>query len=149
MFKLQITLDRRNARQKLNYCLLSDPPNFSLQSTFKHITNCIFLEAFSCSLRNPSEDDLPILRTREGNSMYYTSQCGGSMTFWCGSGSGSADPCLWLIDPDPDSDSDPAIVIIDLQDANKKLILIKFFCILLFEGTFTSFFKDRKVKKKS
>ncbi len=24
------------------------------------------------------------------------------MTFWCGSGSGSADPCLWLMDPDPD-----------------------------------------------
>ncbi len=25
----------------------------------------------------------------------------GSMTFWCGSGSRSADPCLWLMDPDP------------------------------------------------
>ncbi len=23
-----------------------------------------------------------------------STQCGGSMTFWCGSGSGSADPCL-------------------------------------------------------
>jgi hypothetical protein len=28
-------------------------------------------------------------------------QCSGSMTFWSGSGSGSADPCLWLMDPDP------------------------------------------------
>jgi hypothetical protein len=27
-------------------------------------------------------------------------QCSGSMTFWCGSG--SADPCLWQMDPDPD-----------------------------------------------
>ncbi len=27
-------------------------------------------------------------------------QCSGSMTFWCGSG--SADPCLWLMDPDQD-----------------------------------------------
>ncbi len=27
------------------------------------------------------------------------------MTFWCGSGSGSADPCLWLMDPDPVSGS--------------------------------------------
>ncbi len=26
----------------------------------------------------------------------------GSMTFWYGSGSGSADPCLWLMDPNPD-----------------------------------------------
>jgi len=29
-------------------------------------------------------------------------QCCGSMTFWCGSGPGSADPCLWLTDPDAD-----------------------------------------------
>jgi hypothetical protein len=43
-------------------------------------------------------------------------QCSGSMTFWCGSG--SADLCLWIMDPDPD----PAIFVIDLQDANKKLI---------------------------
>jgi hypothetical protein len=34
MFKLQITFDRHNARQKLNYCLLPDPPLFSLPSTF-------------------------------------------------------------------------------------------------------------------
>jgi hypothetical protein len=41
---------------------------------------------------------------------------------------------------DPDADPDPAVFVIDLQDANKKLILFKeFFCLLLFEGTFTSF----------
>jgi hypothetical protein len=57
------------------------------------------------------------------------------MTFWCGS--------------NPDSDLDPAIFVIDLQDANKKLIKKKFFCLLLFEGTFTSFFKDKKIQKKS
>ncbi len=39
------------------------------------------------------------------------------------------DPCLWLLDPDP------AIFVIDLQDANKKLI--KKIGFLLFEGTFT------------
>ncbi len=72
-------------------------------------------------------------------------QCSGCMTFWCGSGSGSADPCLWLMDPDPDSD--PAIFVIDLQDASKKLIFLhNFFCLLLFEGTFTLFFKDKKSK---
>jgi hypothetical protein len=49
------------------------------------------------------------------------------MTFWCGSG--SADPCLLLMDPDP------GIFVIGLQAANKKLIFIKFFCLLLFEGT--------------
>ncbi len=31
-------------------------------------------------------------------------QCCESMTFW--GGSGSSDPCLWLMDPDPDSDPD-------------------------------------------
>ncbi len=35
-------------------------------------------------------------------------QCCRSMTFWCGSG--SADPCHWLINPD--SDTDPAIFVI-------------------------------------
>jgi hypothetical protein len=49
---------------------------------------------------------------------------------------------------DPDPDMDPSIFIIDFQDANKKLIFIlKFSCILLFEGTFTSFFKDKKSKR--
>jgi hypothetical protein len=45
---------------------------------------------------------------------------------------------------DPAADLDPAISVIDLRDANKTLIKKKFFCLLLFEGTFTSFFKDKK-----
>ncbi len=32
-------------------------------------------------------------------------QCSGSMTFWGVSGSGSSDPCFWLMDPDPGSGS--------------------------------------------
>jgi hypothetical protein len=49
---------------------------------------------------------------------------------------------------DPDADPDPSFFFIDLQDANKKVILFKkFFCILLFEGTFTSFFKGKKSKR--
>jgi hypothetical protein len=49
---------------------------------------------------------------------------------------------------DPDADPDPSIFIIDLQDVNKKQIIFeKFFYILLFEGTFTSFFKDKKSKR--
>jgi hypothetical protein len=43
-----------------------------------------------------------------------------------------------------DPDADPAIFVIDLQDANKKLFFVlKFFCLLLFEGTFTPFFKKK------
>ncbi len=53
--------------------------------------------------------------------------------------------CLWLFDPDPD----PAIFVIDLQDANtqQKTIFSKFFCLLLFEAIFTSFFKDEKSQR--
>jgi hypothetical protein len=42
-----------------------------------------------------------------------------------------------------DPDADPAIFLIDLQDANKKLIFSfkGFFYLLLFEGAFTSFSK--------
>jgi hypothetical protein len=47
----------------------------------------------------------------------------------------------------PDSDPDPAFFVIDRQDANQKLIFLLFFCSLLFEGTFTSFFKDKKSKR--
>ncbi len=42
-------------------------------------------------------------------------------------------------------DPDPAIFFIALQHTNKDLIIFeKFVCLLLFEGTFTSFFKDKK-----
>jgi hypothetical protein len=48
------------------------------------------------------------------------------------------------MDPDPD----PAIFGIDLQDTNKKLIFLKkFFCFILFEGTFTSFSKIKNPKE--
>jgi hypothetical protein len=57
----------------------------------------------------------------------------GSMAFWCGS--------------HPDADPDPPIFIIDLQDANKNNLFKKFFCILLFEGTFTHHFSKRKSQK--
>jgi hypothetical protein len=44
-------------------------------------------------------------------------------------------------------DPDPSIFIIDLEEANKKIILKKVFCILLFEGNFTSFFKGKNSKR--
>jgi hypothetical protein len=44
-------------------------------------------------------------------------------------------------------DTDPAIFVIDLQDANKKIFFSKFFCLFLFEGTFRSFFKNKKSKR--
>jgi hypothetical protein len=47
------------------------------------------------------------------------------MTFWYASGSGFADPCLSLKDPDP------AIFVVDIQDANKKIVL-KVFLLVTF-----------------
>jgi hypothetical protein len=45
-------------------------------------------------------------------------------------------------------DPDHAIFVIGLKVANKKLIIFtNFFCLILFEGTFTSFFKDKKSKR--
>jgi hypothetical protein len=44
---------------------------------------------------------------------------------------------------DPDADPDPVIIVSDLQGVNKQKNF-KLFCLLLFEGTFTSFFKDKK-----
>jgi hypothetical protein len=42
-------------------------------------------------------------------------------------------------------DPDSSIFIIDLQDANESKK--NFFSRVLFEGTFTSFFKDKKSKR--
>ncbi len=60
---------------------------------------------------------------------YCSHQYCGSMTFWYGFG--SADSCLFPMDPDPDA----SIFVIDLQDANEKLICKKSFWKY---GTFTS-----------
>jgi hypothetical protein len=45
---------------------------------------------------------------------------------------------------DPDADPDPTIFVRDLQDVDKKLFFLQVFLLILFEGTFTSFFKDKK-----
>ncbi len=72
-------------------------------------------------------------------------QCCGSMTFWGGSGSGSADPCLWLMDPDPD----PAIFVIDLQDASKKLIFHTIFSAYYFLKLHLHHYSKIKSQKES
>jgi hypothetical protein len=42
------------------------------------------------------------------------------------------------LNSDPDADPDPAIFVIDLQDASKKLIFFyKGFLLITYEGTFT------------
>jgi hypothetical protein len=51
------------------------------------------------------------------------------------------------MDPDPDSDPDPAIFIIDLQDANKKITLNKFFCKLFLMVDLHNFSKIKSRKE--
>ncbi len=48
---------------------------------------------------------------------------------------------------DVDLDQDPAIFVLDLQDSQRKTILKSCFCLLLYEGTFTSLFNDKKSKR--
>jgi hypothetical protein len=48
---------------------------------------------------------------------------------------------------DSDQDADPDIFVIDLQDGNKKEFFKQFFCLLLYEGTFTSFPKIKSPKE--
>ncbi len=86
-----------------------NPPLFSLVNTFKsfakHWNNSRW---FNCSRnRNKTKKYKNVVTSWQPNY-----QCSGSMTFWCGSG--STDPCLWLMDP--------TIFGIDLQDDNKKQI---------------------------
>ncbi len=115
------------------------PKNFS---SFVHDENWTI---FVCSVSG----EIPLVRVRNpwGNETGKVplfnkpkNQCCGSMTFWCGSG--SADPCLWLMDPD--SEADPSIFIIDQQ---KTPLKNKIFCILLFDGNFTSFSKIKSQKE--
>ncbi len=60
-------------------------------------------------------------------------QCSGSMKFWGGSGSLSADPCLWLVDPDPGSWIRILLFLsLTFQDASKKLIFNTIFSAYYF-----------------
>ncbi len=52
------------------------------------------------------------------------------------------DPLALTKDSDPDPTPDPAIFVNHLQGGNKKK-MSKLFCLLLFQATFTSFFKDK------
>ncbi len=67
----------------------------------------------------------------------------GSVTFWyC---SGSADSCLWPNDKDPAPD--PAIFVLDLQDANKKLFFALSFCAYYFLKVHSHHFSKIKSHK--
>ncbi len=69
-------------------------------------------------------------------------QCWWSMTFWVGSGSGSADPCLWQLDPD--SDLDPGSGFCYCQQ--KTNFLHNFFCLTYWRYIYI-IFQRYKVKK--
>ncbi len=73
-------------------------------------------------------------------------QCCGSMTFWYGSE--SADPCLWpVLRIGSGSGSCYFRHHWPSQDGNKNKFFRQFFCLLLFEGTCTSFSKIKSQKE--
>jgi hypothetical protein len=51
------------------------------------------------------------------------------------------------MDPDLDSDPDPAIFVTGIQDANKKLILIKSFLLFTFKVHLPHFSKTKSQKE--
>ncbi len=76
--------------------------------------------------------------------------CCGSMTFCYGSGSG--DPCLWLMDPH--SNPDPTIYYFRHWPSRlQQKTTVNFFNVFLLTNfwryrTFTTFFQNKKSKKK-
>ena len=75
-------------------------------------------------------------------------QCCGSMTFWGGSGSGSSDPCLWLMDPDPDPGSGSCYIRhwpSRCQQENN--FWTQFFLLITFWSHIYIIFQRLKVKK--
>ncbi len=66
-------------------------------------------------------------------------KCSGSMTFWCG--------CLWLMDPDPDPVFGSCYFRHWPSRCQQKTFFYKFRWLLLFEGTFASFFKEEESKR--
>ena len=71
------------------------------------------------------------------------SQCCGSMIFWGGSGSVSANSCFFLMDPDPN------IFVIVLQYASKKIIFLYHFLCFLVLKLHLYYFSKIKSKKES
>jgi hypothetical protein len=68
----------------------------------------------------PGPNPLPLAQVMDLHASYtlqgLINQCCRSMTFW--GGSGSADPCLVLMDPD--ANPDPALFVIDLPKMPTK-----------------------------
>ncbi len=79
-------------------------------------------------------------------------QCCGSMTFW--GGSGSADPCLWLMDPDsvPDPDPGPGSCYYcnwPSRCQQKTNFLTQFFLLITFWSYIYIIFQRLKIQQKS
>jgi hypothetical protein len=72
-------------------------------------------------------DFIPSLRDYE-----FGYQCWGSVIFLCGSGSGSPDPYLWLMDPDPTP------FFIDFKDAIKHFFSYVFLITFILQALFQS-----------
>ncbi len=84
---------------------------------------------------------------------YFDPFC-GSMKFWGGSGSGSADPCLWLVDPDSDSDPDPGSGSFYFRRwpsrcQQKTNFLTQVFLLMTFWSYFYIIFLNIKIHKES
>ncbi len=87
---------------------------------------------------------LPHFWSRFGGKDCGLCQCCGSMTLW--GGSGSSDPCLWLMDPDPGSGS-CYFRYWPSRCQQKTNFLTQFFLLITFWSYIYTIFQRWKVKK--
>ncbi len=109
-----------------SFCALQNCVNFLM---YLYISRPLFLHFYGC-------------RHVSSVANCYQ-QCCGSVTFWYGSGSGSADPRRWL------PDLDPSFFVSSQQDACKKLVFFKVFLLITFWRYISISFLKYKIKKKS
>ncbi len=86
----------------------------------------------------------------ESHARFCLNQCYRSMTFWGGSGSGSADPCLWLMDPDPNPGSESCYFRHWPSRCQQKTnFLTQFFLLITFWRYILHHFSKIKSQKES
>ncbi len=108
----------------------SHPPPLSLDSTFKWGNFTWHIKRAGC-LAVVLDSERLFSRSFTGVTQeYLRGTCGPASVadprHFGGSGTGSADPSLWLMNPDP------SVFVINLQDANKKLIFCEVFLLITF-----------------
>ncbi len=115
----------------LSDCLIVQAYDLEEEKSLPGVLMATEGRVFSILYRLARTDDPAVLAAIRQPSLFtihFFKQCWGSVTFKCGSGSGSEDPDLWLTDPDPtfmrkgkDQNSDPYLWLVDPDPVGPKI----------------------------